>query len=695
MTDDAEAPEAERAPEPERERDSARMRRRDRRALRAQTQTQNPIPKETPMAPPRTTTAVLTERPDDLIDQRVQEIGADYLVVCSLFRGVPGAMGGGTWPGIRAGIHVPIVRVKEIAQACSDLLVGGARIKVVVETVDDSGNKHRVLPPWFETFDGAPRAGAHWDGLTIAWDPQEGGGNGAFVAVPRQGFAAVNTGPVVGAGHGPTVGPQFAPGAAFPRVERGADGRLLPPPPGLVPGYLRQYPVDQQWDSLANEYARVNGGRRPSLEPVTVALDWKDERTRDLDRANVQAARYEERYESIRDRAQQQLEAEKNARMALERRLAEMETRAARELGEAQAKSREDRLLAKIEAMEQRMAAAPSSASGIGALAPFAPAIATVLAGWVQSNADQAARQSQMMLAIATKPEKSGGGFEAAVPMIAAVSPIVGPLLLQYMQNQSPAALAELRDQSHMQGQAMISMMMEFIKWSTPSEAAPPWWLDPLKSAIDGVVGAAKVAAMNQPRALPQQHAIVQQPSPQPAPTIDLTGQPEAAPPPRIVVPALDLDALIARFTEIDRGAAQMTELVMGTLAERGFDPRILTHEWASIIFAMHRREPQRELAARVVDHLEHSRDYALLPGPLMGVFDDPDPIGVFIGMMPVAQADTAYTKVLVEAIVGEIRSRESERKRALAETDDASGETEVEDKDEDEDVVEAEVAEA
>ena len=229
------------------------------------------------------------------------------------------------------------------------------------------------------------------------------------------------------------------------------------------------------------------------------------ERTRDLDRANVQAARYEERYESIRDRAQQQLEAEKNARMALERRLAEMETRAARELGEAQAKSREDRLLAKIEAMETRMAA-PSSASGIGALAPFAPAIATGLAGWVQSNADQAARQSQMMLAIATKPEKSGGGFADAVPMIAAVSPIVGPLLLQYMQNQSPAALAELRDQSHMQGQAMISMMMEFIKWSTPSEAAPPWWLEPLKGAIDGVVGAAKMAAMNQgPRALPQQ----------------------------------------------------------------------------------------------------------------------------------------------------------------------------------------------
>jgi len=663
------------------------------------------------MATVKASTA-LNEVPEELILKRIEEYGdPNFRVIVSLFRSVPGASGGGTWPGIRANIMCPLSRVKDIAQQCSDLLVGGGRIKVRVEVPDETGQKHRILPEWFETFDGTPRVGAHFDALTIAWDDQEN----TFVTVPRPGHTPAASAPY-GAGTY-AAPPQSQPAGAFggafadfPRPMRGPNGGLAPPPSTMVPGWLRGYAPEQQWDALASEYARTNGGRRPSLEPVDVAMAWKDQGLRDADRSDVRAARWEERFETGREAANQKIEAERNARISLERRLSEMETRHARELGEQQAKNREDALRAEIAQIRQ-IATQPQQAPGGGAsaLAPFAPAIATVLTGFLANQQAAAARQSDMMLALLTKPAPvQPSMMDSITPLLAAVSPIAGPALLQWIQSQSPAALAELADQKHAQGQAMVSMMMDFIKWQTPSDTPEPWWLGPLKQAVDGVTGglnrAMMVAAANpQLPAPPQPQTLPKQP-----PTIDLTQQrqqrdhasagqgparDENEPPPAIATPTEDLEMFIGRLAEVDKVAANYTQLVMRMLAQRvqtgELDPRLITHEWVSIVFAVHKKEPLRELVPHIVDHLEHSRAFGRLPAQFADVFTDQNAIAVFIGLLPISSLEPAYAKALTEALIEEIGGRE--RERVAVEKEEASGETEVvEDETEEEEEEEA-----
>ncbi len=666
------------------------------------------------MATTKSSTA-LNEVPEDLIQKRIEEWGdPNYRVIVSLFRAVPGASGGGTWPTIRANINCPISRVKDIAQQCSDLLVGGCRIKVRVEVPDETGQKHRVLPEWFETFDGTPRMGAHFDALTIAWDDQEN----TFVAVPRPGHTPVASAPYGASTYAapPASQPSGAFGGAFadfPRPLRGPNGGLAPPPPTMIPGWMRNYAPEQQWDALATEYARANGGRRPSLEPVDVAMQWKDGLRQDVDRSEVRAARFEERLETGREAANQRIEAERNARIAAERRASEMETRHARELSEQLAKNREDALRAEIAGIKQLVANGPqqqAQSPGAGLMTALAPVLAAAIPALITANAASASRQTEMMLAIMNKPAPVVPSMlDQMTPLLAAVAPIAGPALLQWITSQSPAALAELADQRHAQGQAMVSMMMDFIKWQTPSDTPEPWWLGPLKQAVDGVTGglnrAMMVAAAN-PQLPAQQQALPKAPPP----TIDLTkpqrqqpgvdhasagqgpARDESAPPPAIATPTEDLEMFIGRLADVDPVAANYTQLVMRMLAQRvqtgELDPRLITHEWVSIVFAVHKKEPLRELVPHIVDHLEHSRAFGRLPAQFAEVFTDQNAMSVFIGLLPISSLDSAYAMALTEALIEEIGGRE--RERMAVEKEDASGETEIEDEDDEKEEEEA-----
>lgn len=637
---------------------------------------------------------VLTERPDELIDAKIRELGPDANVVVSLFRGVPGAHGGGTWPGIRAGIHCPLVRVKEIAQACSDLLVGGARIKVRVDVLDETGNKHRLIPEWFESFDGTPRMGQDYDAQTIAWDPDQEAGAGAFVVVPRQGRVAQQ--PVASAFGSPIPGPVATamPPTQFPRPQRDQWGRVLPPPAEMVSPYLRTYPPEQQWAAWADAMARQTG-TRPSIEPVDLALSWKDERGRDMDRVQVQAARLEEKNEHMRMTHQQQLEAERNARVAVERRIAEIESKYRQELADREARAREDKMLMKIEALESRLASGGQVRQGTSpvevatALAPFAPVILKLIDA-------QSTRQNELMLALlGQKPAPQESAIKELAPLLAAIAPLVSPVLVQWMANNSPEKTLELNEQRQMQGQAMIQMMMDFIKWQTPQGSDQPWWLEPLMKAVDGVIGGVKMAALT--GGAPPMLQPPPQQQPQRQRQIDLTQQPaegqteqpqpaggEAAQP--IQAPQQDLEQLIQNLAKVDAEAAHYTQLVMRTLQARNIDPRFITHEWTSILFAIHHRNPVDELAQSIVDHLEHCRSFGLMPEPFAQVFDKPEAISSFLQMMPISAIDTDYTNKLTEALVEEITSRERERKLELEEEEEEDDEEEGEDDDEDDD---------
>ncbi len=119
-------------------------------------------------------------------------------------------------------------------------------------------------------------------------------------------------------------------------------------------------------------------------------------------------------------------------------------------------------------------------------------------------------------------------------------------------------------------------------------------------------------------------------------------------------------------------------------MAQAGrLDARLVTHEWASLLFAIHQTQPSkndvRDLAQRVADHVEHCRAFSLLPENFAPLFEKPhETLWEFMHRMPIALGDLERAKEITTAIANEIELRETERKRALSEIDDASGEVEV-----------------
>lgn len=666
------------------------------------------------MNAPKTAPIILNERDDAAIDKLLDDTtyGPGYLVSVDVSRKT-----GNTTPRLRTGIQCPLVRVKSLATAMCELVAGGGQFKIDVYYDVGGGNKKRLLQPWWESFTDPARIGKPWEDLTLFWDETGGeGSDGAWTAVQRNG-----TGRTTIADHAPPPG-----GYGFGAVPagqsdwtppvRGLGGVVMPPPPHmqrLLPPSFRNYPPDQQWQILAANYEQQTG-RRASLEPVDIVQQWRTETRGELGDVRADKARLEERHDSLRETSRREVEQANRKVAELERSIAELKAQNERAMERAEAKAREEKRDAEMAALkekiaEKREAAAPAAAkSGIAAIDPTI--IVAAIGAWQASQQAAADRQMQMMMALMKREPPPPSAFEQMLPLVTALVPAVGPIVAQYMSNKDPAKIEELESERAVRQMQLAQMLMDQVHRMVPQDEALPVWYQPVMAVINGMMGTLQTAAIsaganrlpqlpNGPQQQVQQTVVTQQPVQQAPQQRVVEARVEQAEPDQAPIDPHppNLEALIDELAKVDPNAANITRLVMRTVSQRGIDARLLTPEWTTIVWNVHHRpsglseEQEEDRVANLVDgivtHLEHCRDYRLLPAPVANVFEKPESLSEFLTLMPIYMMDQEYAKMLLESIVEEIKDRERERLEPVDPgneiDDDESGETELEEEDE------------
>jgi len=646
------------------------------------------------------------EPPHELMTKHIDE-GYGPIVWAEIRRLLPGGSGTST---LRRNISIPIQTWSFLAEKASLLLFGGGAF--IIRLSQERGGAAFIS--WKESFEGPAKVSD--PGLTLCYDDDRQD----FITI-QSGIEALGGVPFAGSSppnpYAASLPPMPAGGGApgsYARPTVGPDGRLQPPPESLTQPWMRTYPAEQQWN-----FAR-------QLHPeIALAREWVGERGRDVEQARTQAARYEERLDATRDRSQGLLESERQARQALERQLAEMRGQNIAREAQAAAEKRETELRNEMKLLELKIGqGGTSSSAGVAAYAPLVTALAPVLSAFLTSQAEMRAAEQRsrddfqrQLLLMQQAPKNQPDPLAQIVPLIAAVAPLVAPVLASWMENRDPMKLAEVQ-----QMMAQNSMMQnKFIfdalaQLHGGNEGEPePWYVKFFRELIPSVAPVAQGLmleagrrAEQNARELPRQDPRVQvQPAPPPPPRpgetqvlrpedVPAHAQPEpVAPPPPVTSFALDIARTVETFGQADPVAAQYLGMILDHLSRTPGAEAFLRHEWATILFHLH-VVPKNEkdlderaynTAFMLADLLEHDRTFALLPEALRLVFTEPRAalMGI-IQALPcwnlLGEANTVMSKRFVDLAVEEIQDREKARIEAENEDDEDDDEEETEDED-------------
>jgi len=417
-----------------------------------------------------------------------------------------------------------------------------------------------------------------------------------------------------------------------------------------------------------------------------IAMGWQQREQAGGQQQQAQNARLEAMMQATQERLAaterahaMQLQAEREQRAELERRLE-------RERAEAQRKAEQQAFEAKLARLEDRLTSGsqqrgPDYAALMTALVPLGVA-------WVQSSAErdrsatiaQLESQKTLLATVTQKPDPLPPPPSMAkelVPVIAAIAPLLAPMLAQWMSNMDPAKLADARSQSHGEQTIYLQMLTALIKDLAPADNMP-WWAEPVMGLLAQAGGAAQAMALAAgqaqagsapqlppgvqgaaPRTVEGQGAVVRE---RPAPSVE---QPPA-PPQQQAQPAavgLDLDALLAALSQQDPQAAANTTLVFrAIIAQQPFDPSWLTHEWLVLVFNLHQKLEPEKLSELFLDHLSHCRAFGILPQAMGAVFEHPAAVlGEGLYRMPVGMMDRPYVESVITLIAEQIELDERE----------------------------------
>lgn len=625
--------------------------------------------------------AILNEQPYEKILGLVERYqGSGAMLTVEIKRQTPGA----SWAGVRT-ITIPSNKIFDVGDMVRRFAGGGT----FVFFVRDHASREPVLPRWKESFEGAiipPNPN-----LTILHDPETDqlviGPMADSTSAGFSGMPSTVSGALTGGAYGsplpsfaaqaPIPGYPAAPPNAphFPTPQRDAAGHLAPPPEGSVPSWVRSYPPQQQWEVAAKTYEQKHGHPPPSGNTTAdaLAMNWVNAQHADTSRERAQVARLEAR-----------LEAQAMQTAQLQQTLQAQLSQSEKELERERSRQQTTLLEAKLTAMEARMSApAPQKQFDLAQLAPFVP----VLVAYVQNmhantKIEQQTQIEQMKLMFSGNQQKQGPS--EVTQLLAAVGPLLAPVLVQWVSNQSPDKVAELRESSSMQQQIMLKMMMDFIMANTPQDQPSPWWQEPLMglfSTLSGVGGAMLMrGGQTNLAALPRP----EQPLPPPSvgPEVEDRGPAAIIPPPPPSQSVVNFDRLFEHFAKTDPHATELTRAVVTELQRMNVDPRFLSHEWVVIIFNLHTKLDPNEMVPLFVNHIEHARDFSMLPEPLAAIFENPETITrSLITQLPIySMVDKEYGEMIIGAISGEIVLREKERIAAETETDDEDGDEDGED---------------
>lgn len=667
-------------------------------------ETPAPVPAhdETPSAPPpprKQPTMTTTQKdPNKIVahnevpHEKIQEfIASGYgpTVYAEIRRAQPG---GGTIT-IKKHIAMPITAYPDIGEKMANLLCGGGTL--VVSLAQNKGE--RPFISWKEGYEMPPRVVPRE--LTLAYNPEAGDFEIVTAGLDAMGGVAVAGGALPISPYAAALPPQPAgpagvlspPGApVFPMPQRDAAGRLLPPPQGLLEPWMTRYPIEQQWQLARETYSQRHGVELPNFSATQVAMQWNAREAREVEAARTQAARYEERLDANRDRSQALLEQERMARSNLERQVAELRAQMMAKEQQAEAARREAEFKAKMDLLEMKIAGAGAKSSTedtLKTVATLATALAPVAVAYVQTSKQQAAAEIQareefQRTLLATLSQKQSSGLSEIVPLVAALAPVAAPAIQQWLANNDPEKLDEARHNQDQRNLMFMKFMFDMMQAQMGGgEGEPePFWFRFLKELAPQLMGLGKVAMIAAANgqgggALPPGR---REPLPPPAPGQTQVMPPEEVPPAPVAAPpptvsyALDVAATVQQYAQMNPEAAQMLGFILNQLSRTPGAEGFLSPEWASILFHLHAKLDPEELAILLVDHLEHSRTFSLLPPPMAAVFTDPRTalMGI-IPALPIWTIDEAYAQRVVDLVTDEITAREKERIEAASELRD------------------------
>lgn len=628
-------------------------------------------------AQPTKKDTIFNEPPHDEILGIVERYGSTgSMVTLEIKRQTPGAQ----WASVRT-ITIPPKKVYEVGEKLRVFAGGGT----FVFLMRDASTREQIAHRWRESFEGLPKPPD--PNLTILYDSQTdqlvigpladstsagfSGMPGLATGALTAGYGGMGGGFPMGHGMGgmgaggpiPGMG-----GPAFPAPTNDVLGRPLPPPDEYLPAWARSYTIPMQWQIATKQY-EIKHGHPPSAgggatSTDALAMYWVNAQKTDTDSARATVARLESKLEAVAASSQSTI-------MQLQQQIAAQE----REIERERSKQATTLFEAKIHALQQQIAAPqkPSmlSPEALVALAPVLVACIQHLGSTSKSEQQMQLEQMRLMTQQNSKPQ----GPSEMTQVLGAMMPVLGPVLVQYLANQSPDKVADLRESNAMQNQIMLKMMMDFIMANQPADQNPPWWQEPLMGLFQTMGGVGSALLMrNQAQALPKTPTGLPSPAPQAGSVAD-------AAPSRATVaipqnPLSALDPLFAEFIAADPTAGGYTKIVFTELAKMGVDSRFFTHEWAVILYNLHMQLDPREMVQLFCDHLEHSRTFNLLPTQFEAVFEDPRKIlGDLIRQLPIyTMVAPDYAEGVIEQIALEIEQREREYEDATtpedAETD-------------------------
>jgi len=570
----------------------------------------------------------------------------------------------GKWADIRKGILVPPEALFNLGSAVRQLCGGGG----FVYTITDPNTREVIAPRWEETYDGMPRATP--EDLTIVWEE-----NTRELLVQRKSMtlgvvdnplSPMLGGPAGGGGYSLSSGltqgmgvPPMPSQPALPQPQRDLHGNVLPPPPEMVPSWLRTMPAFVQWDHVIRQRSEQQG------EPT--AQQWVHHEIREQGSLKAQVAQLsaqlqqqmmltQAQIEKVQQEAAAKIEAEKDARI-----------RAEREVERSREESRTALLQSQIEALRMEISRPKEkekSLDAVGLVAAAAPIIAAYLGkGSEERRYDLEERRHSQDAQLRFFAELTKKKDDGLLTILKDFGPILAPIVLKWIDNTGPAAYSEALSIEHEQKLMQLKMIYDMLQAQMP-DPDPVWKqiMDGLAGMFSPMINRMMLPRPPEPRApqltngVPQQHVD--------APTsVEGNGQ-ASAPPQR--------ETLMDRLTMQDPQAAQMVQLVYERLPpELGFH----THEWITIIFNIHAKLDPEELAPKIVSLLTNNEAFGMLPGPFEHVFDSPEAarnaMTTVLGPLPISQQDPNYIAELLElTLEGITEANTDEEEEELPETE-------------------------
>lgn len=614
---------------------------------------------EQPMSQKGTTTRAITlgEIPRDEV---IALQGAHTEVALTVKRRTPN----GQHTTIRGGIRLPPHALFDLQTAVVAFAGGGQ----FTFEVSDPITKARLVTMWTELYDGTPRPPKQ--GYTLAWnDPKaqlevvpDTRAMGLYDGDPTGGSQQIHNQPGAWAqpgSHGPFGAPR-APDPTFGSYD--AAGNLLPPPADAgVPKWMQTYPAKVQWQFLAEQYRDANKEKQQmGNNGAPIALDWVHQGLNEQGELKAKLAKFEERTAQQDENHRREIEKmrlELQARLDLER---EARTRAERQLEVAQTEGKYAALEARIAALSVAPKG-PNMAETLTALAPLAAAFVPLLVKSRENEATMANadrdQQTKLVTAVLTqKPPPSM--FEQITPLL----PVLVPLFMEYMKNNSPAKQAEMLSAATEQQMLLLQMIGAQMKDSMPD--APPAWQPLIDLAVNGL----GVWMSNRGAAPPQRQLAA---PPQQRQLAAQSG-PAAVTPAR----ASAMDDVFTSLAQSDPQAAHMTRLIWQQLPQ---DQGFHSHEWLTLIFNLHAKVAVDEVSQLIAGHLYHCRSFNVMPPALKDVFEldkSESLLRSLLGIMPINSQDPDYCSAVIAAVTEHIREMETE------EDDDEVDEDEAEEAD-------------